>query len=132
MVSKIYLIISKMSNFYVISRVHPILKQQQHQDINANGIHTTLFPSSFSPFSHIQHSSTPPLPHIPAPSPQQPTHPFAYNPLSVAAAAVAHHKSLQQQHSASNISYESQSNRSLETSSHKSGKKKLHDFYIIQ
>ena len=106
------------------SRVHPILKQQQHHDINANGIPAPLFPASFSHFSTLQHSSTPPLPpHIPVPSSQQPTHPFVYNPLSMAAAAVAHHKSLQQQHAASNVSYDSpSSNRGIENSTHKSGK----------
>ena len=109
--------------FCTCYRVHPILKQQQHHDINANGIPTPLFSSTFSPFTSLQHSSTVPLPsHIPAPSPQQPTHPFAYHPLSMAAAAVAHHKTLQQQHAASNISFDSHTtNRNIENPSHKSG-----------
>ena len=109
--------------FHTCYRVHPILKQQQHHDINANGISAPLFSSTFSPFSSFQHSSTVPLPsHIPAPSPQQPTHPFAYHPLSMAAAAVAHHKTLQEQQAASNVSFDSHSaNRNIENSSHKSG-----------
>lgn len=105
-------------------RAHPILKQQshhQHHDINANGIPAPLFAPPFSPFSSLQQSSTPSLtipPPIPVPSPQ-PTHPFAYNPLSMAAAAVAHHKSMQH---ANSVSYESpSSNPNIDTSSHKSG-----------
>ena len=91
--------------------MHPILKQQQshqHHDINANGIPPPLFSSSFSPFSSLQHSPNsllPVAPHLPVPAPQ-PTHPFSYNPLSMAAAAVAHHKSLQH---ANNLSFESSS-----------------------
>ena len=102
-------------------RAHPILKQQQslqHHDINANGIHPPLFPPSFSPFSSTQHSPTQPIPvapHLPVPPPQ-PAHPFIYNPLSMAAAAVAHHKSLQQANSIS-----SPSALNVEAPAHKSG-----------
>ena len=115
-------------------RQHPILKQQQqslqHHDINANGIPSPLFPHSFSPFSAIQHTSNqsmPIPPHLPIPPP---THPFSYNPLSMAAVAVAQHKSLQH---ANNISSDaaSSSNPNTEASAHKSGKIKINYFTKI-